>query len=55
MIAKNITQARKEKKTLVHKKELSRLQDMALDVVAKNYLNFPELKGLNEDWKNSVI
>jgi hypothetical protein len=55
MIAKSITQARKEKRVLVHKKELSRLQETALLLVAKNYLLFPDLKGLSEEWKINVL
>jgi len=54
-IAKSITQARKEGKVLIHKKELSRLQDLALEIVAKNYLLYPDLKGLSDDWKIKVL
>ena len=55
MIAKSITQARKEGKVLVHKKELSRLQDIAIVIVAQNYLYFTDLKGLSDTWKINVI
>lgn len=54
MIAYNITKARKEKRTIIHKLELRKLSDMALDVVAKYFLNTPELKCLNEGSKIKV-
>ncbi len=55
MIAKSITQARKENRVLVHKKEIPRLQDIALVLVAENFLLFPELKGLDDSNKISVL
>ena len=54
MIARQITQARKDNIKIIHKKELERLQDLALKQVAKNFLLYPDLKGLTEDFKVQV-
>jgi hypothetical protein len=54
MIAYNITKARKEKKELIHKEELKRLSDMALDVVAKNFILYPQLDNLPENYKIKI-
>ena len=53
-IAELITKSRKENKPIIHKKELPKLQDLALKVVSDNYLIYPELFGLDDRWKNKV-
>jgi hypothetical protein len=54
MIAKRITIARQDKKEIIHKLELTKLSDQALDVVAQNYMLYPELKGLDNKTKLKV-
>jgi hypothetical protein len=54
MIAYNITKARKENRSIIHKKTLPKLSELALDIVSKNYLLYPDLKNLNETTKNKV-
>ena len=41
MIARNITKAREEKVPIIHKLELKKLSDVALEKVSKNFLLYP--------------
>jgi hypothetical protein len=54
MIAYNITKARKEERSIIHKKELPKLSLLTLEKVSKNYMLYPELKNLQETTKNKV-
>ncbi len=53
-LAELITKFRKENKKIIHQKELPKLQELALKVVSESYMSYPDLKGLNEKWKNNV-
>jgi len=54
MIAYHITKARKEERSIIHKKELPKLSTLTLEKVSKNYMLYPELKNLHELTKNKV-
>lgn len=54
MLAKKITVHRLEKKEIVHKVQLKKLSDIALNVVSANYLLYPELNNLDEKQKLRV-
>jgi hypothetical protein len=54
MIARNITKARQEKKEIIHKLELKKLSEMSINVVAKSFLLYPELKNLDYINKTKV-
>lgn len=54
MISYNITKARNEKRSIIHKKELPKLSAIALEKVSKSYMLYPELKNLDDKIKNKV-
>jgi hypothetical protein len=53
-IAREITKARQEKREIIHKLEVKKLSDISLDIVAKNFMLYPELKNLDEKSKLKV-
>jgi hypothetical protein len=53
-IAYRITKAKQEKKELIHKEELKKLSDMALDIAADNFILYPELTGLPNSYKIKI-
>ncbi len=47
MIAKRITIARQEKREIIHKHEMPKLSNTALEKVSLNYLMYSDLTGLD--------
>jgi hypothetical protein len=54
MIAKRITIARQEKREIIHKQEVTKLSQVALDKLSENYLKFSKLEGLDFNTKLKV-
>lgn len=55
MIAYKITKARKDKQPIIHRREITKLSDIALANVSKNYISHPTLPGLDEKTKIKVL
>lgn len=54
MLAERITRARNKGEEIVHKKQLKPLSYIATRVVAQNFLNFKQLKGLPQEEKEKI-